>query len=665
MKKILASFLGFTVLLALGCTEVPVYNLSSSFSIEIRAVSKNQDPIKLDFLWVVDNSSSMCQEQESLAASFDAFVSQLKSYLNVDINLAVVTSDVVKMQGGFVNTPAPQFPPACGEGLVHFCTTNDECGDAFGENWRCQAPGAADYPWLTNMNGSINTLCKYACEDDAACCSSFCYQDVCGDKQSCYDDKCADLPTDECNYECSTVGGNKDNATCVAQPRTGDCPEPKNLSKILTNKEIKYFHCIATVGADQTSQTANLEGGLKSAWMALDPAGPNKKQSADFLREDAYLVVVFISDEDDCSIDDEFCSPSYTCTTDADCITNTHCVDGLCCGIIKKDYYSVCSLLGEYKGGVHHGCAYDLACSDCEVDADCDDGWACKKVRYGNDKYSYKCRPDIYDFSTFASMQFPAGTPLFSLAPVSAYYSRLRSLKKDPAKVLVASIVGDAIMKDTDADSLISQKCLDNVKIKSCVNYQEVKEAAGDVCTTDPSGKDCLALIEARKDCARECYVAAKGEARNPEARNAYVCSSPFGKADFGSRYVRLARMFGPNGVVSSICSEKGIGPALVEVAELIIKRVTKICLPRPVKEGEKITVIRNSTDKDGKRESVILVEGDPPEGQYTILSPTQDCCFVGNDGLCTGTLTAVTFNEVLDPSWEIELKYQADVPLE
>jgi hypothetical protein len=659
MKTVRAlALLGLMVLSA--CTEAPVYNLSNSFAIEISAVSKNREAIKLDILWVIDNSSSMCQEQGSLARSFDDFVTQLKSYLSVDINLAVVTTDAVGGQGKFVNNPVKEFPPACGEGMVEYCTTDAQCEARFGANWVCKAPGSDTYPWLTNMNGSVNTTCRYRCTDATSCCGAFCYAEECADDDACFDELCADIPQPECNYQCK-ITGDASSATCVGQPNTGDCPDQANLNAVLTNKEVNNFHCIATVGADQNSPTANLESGLKSAWLALDPKGANAKQVQSFLREDAYLVVVFVSDEDDCSIDDSFCSPSYTCDDSRPCPGDIPCLkaegatSGLCCGIVKKDYYSACSLLGEYMGGVHHDCAYDLTCSDCETDNDCNQGWACKKVKYATDKYSYKCRPDIYEFSTYASQQFPSGTPLFSLAPVDTFYARLRSLKADPAKVLVTSIVGDALLKETDTDSLISPACLANTKLVDCVEYQDLLANTQDDCTITPDTHACLELTASRTDCVRECYTASKGETRNPEARNSYVCSSSYGKADLGSRYVQLAKMFGPNGIVANICSEQGISPSLKEMAELIIRRVTKICLPRPVKEGEAITVIKNYTE-GGQRKSDILKEGDAPEGDYRILYPTQDC---------PDTLKAVTFNEVMDPSWVIELKYQADVPLE
>jgi len=648
---------GITCLLAAAlalsaCSEIPVYNLANTFSIEVREVTKNDKPIKLDFLWVVDNSASMCQEQASLARSFEDFVNQLDSYLNVDINLAVTTTDAINGQGAFSKKPAKKYPNACAETKLLACATNNECEDAFGSSWVCNPPPSPGGSLLLyNKNGSLNSSCTYTCDSDGECCENFCYLEECGDDMSCVSELCGDEGAG-CTQTClAPGGGSDDDKNCVAQPATGDCPS-SGIPSVLTGKNMDLFPCIATVGADQ-SFTANLESGLKTAWMALDPSGLNSEQSSGFLRDDAYLIIVFVSDEDDCSIDEDFASPSYLCEDNSDCPGYTRCENGLCAGIVKKDYYNICALLGEYKGKAHHDCAYNKGCQDCETDTDCDEGWYCKGGK--------KCRPWIYGFNTIASFQQPAGTPIFALTPVSKYYSLLRSLKSDPAKVLVAAIVGDAVVRKGDQKSLISDECLEDEKLLLCQDYLAAKADASNKCKEEPSAEGCEAFHAVKQACAQQCYVASKGDNKNPQSKNTYVCTSPYGTADWGNRYVRLTEMFGPNGVVSNICAETGISPALETVAELIIKRVTKICLPRHVKEGERITITRSYEDEEGVWVEDKLIEGEEGEGDYRIDFPTQDCCFADvATGECTGTLTAVTFNEVLDPSWEIELKYEA-----
>ena len=54
-------------------------------------------------------------------------------------------------------------------------------------------------------------------------------------------------------------------------------------------------------------------------------------------------------------------------------------------------------------------------------------------------------------------------------------------------------------------------------------------------------------------------------------------------------------------------------------------------------------------------------MEGTDEEGgDYRIEFPTQECCFPDDQGDCTGTLKAITFNDVLDPSYRIEVRYEA-----
>jgi hypothetical protein len=57
---------------------------------------------------------------------------------------------------------------------------------------------------------------------------------------------------------------------------------------------------MATVGTGQ-QPCGNQEQGLLAAWMALDPNGENADQARSFLRPDAYLLIVVVTDEEDCS----------------------------------------------------------------------------------------------------------------------------------------------------------------------------------------------------------------------------------------------------------------------------------------------------------------------------------------------------------------------------
>lgn len=681
-------------LIGAGCAEVPVHDVTKTFGVEVREISENNGPIKLDFLWIVDNSSSMCQEQYALAQSFGNFRKQLQTYLNIDIRLAVTNTDAINNKGKFVYKPATKFPLACIEAKPLACLAADDggaddCTDKYGEGWRCVDAGdnAED---IYNYNGSVNSYCTYRCSGFGECCSQFCgdsFGDTCQSDPGCLDQKC-ESASDQCNFSCRQAGKLTSTGNgCVREPDTADCPT--STMGFLTNDTLEYFGCMAVVVDTNPDTQARMEQGLKSAWLALDKDGPNASQVGQFLRDDAYLVIAFVSDEDDCSIDDEYCSPAWTCQEDADCKGMGKCkLDyGLsyaysnptktCCGSIRADHYNKCALLGDYKGKVHHELAYNLTLADCEMDEDCDDGWACKEVLPGRKK----CRPSIFSLSTIAAypikksdgtyQDLRTGAPVFSLTPVSEFYSLFRGLKSDPGKVLIAVITGDAQVRASDAESLISDACMANELLTKCQAYKSYKETADPACLVDPEAEACTEFAKMKTDCVRECYVASKGYAKNSDkAEYTHVCRSLFGQADFGSRYVKLAEMFGPNGMVSNICSEDGIAPALQTIAELIIKRVTKICLPLEPKPDQSIVVIRTIKVKDpqtGAETEVAerLVEGD--DADYRIEYPTQDCCFPGASGDCEGTLKAITFNDVQDPSAKIEVRYEGtfDAPTE
>ncbi len=192
--------------LAAGCADVPVHNVSKTFAIEVSEVSESKDKIELDFLWVIDSSASMSQEQLALSKAFENFVDELGKYLpNMDVRLAVTTMDGITNCGKFNNKPAETFLPGAFENVVMACLGDEDCQKVLGQGWRCEAPSAAAK--LYSLNGSINSKCVFGCKSDGDCCGQFCYEDECGSSQSCLLTRCADAPNDECVIGCRAPGG--------------------------------------------------------------------------------------------------------------------------------------------------------------------------------------------------------------------------------------------------------------------------------------------------------------------------------------------------------------------------------------------------------------------------------------------------------------------------
>ncbi len=167
------------LLLMLGCNNVPVHRVNQTFAIEVSEISENQEAIKLDFLWVIDTSSSMSEEQLVLANGFKGFVEVLQKYLkNIDIRVAVTTMDPFDAEAGncsFNTKPADHFLPGSKESDVWPCLGNEDCVKQFGADWKCMHTVAASK--LYTLNRSIRTSCEYRCKGDGDCCGEFCFSE--------------------------------------------------------------------------------------------------------------------------------------------------------------------------------------------------------------------------------------------------------------------------------------------------------------------------------------------------------------------------------------------------------------------------------------------------------------------------------------------------------
>ncbi len=496
---------------------------------------------KLDVLWVVDISPSTCQEQRALTDHVLRFIDALPPQAALDLRMAVTTQDVLKDQGVFYRHPATKYPNVCAEHRLLHCMEDADCTTELGGSWECLPPitngGKIIEP---NLNGSLNSVCVNTCASTEECCEVFCPEDTCA-------------PCSHICVELSTMSG--DVQRCV--------PQPLPCVDAVDGDWESWARCHFQIGASQ-SFTSKTDSPIKAAWLALDPAGPNAAQSVGFLRPDAHLLIVIVTDEDDCSIAEDFTSPSYTCEDDGDCPGPSTCLDGACAGVVKIDYYEICEFLGEYQGHEHHDCAYDLSCQDCVTDEDCPSGWECKSGK--------KCRPYIFEFNTVASFQQPAGTPLFALAPVGGYVDRYRTLKAAPWKVMVAVIAGDGLVGPDAAAAMISEGCIGHEKLTACPAFGAL--AQDSPCANDPQAEGCEAYRVAMLDCIRECFIASTGDVSNPYAKGSYICASDRGTAELGMRHLQLVDAFGDDGLFLNFCAPEGFGPLLEQLGEFVAGRI-------------------------------------------------------------------------------------------
>ena len=541
----LGTLLSVLALCTLGCNDIPVDGLGATFTLKVSTEVEKRDSVKVDFLWVVDNSASMCQEQASLADSFDEFLKKIQQFVAIDYRIAVVTTDMISPdhKGRFRHHKTTEFPFACAQTEIMKCVrgvNGDEiCEEQFGDDWICDAPEKAKN--IVNCNGSLNSKCRKLCQEDWQCDLGF---DGEAAGNACKQD------SGSCRYKCLVPSGDPNNSGCVLRPATSTCPDTTSIYNALVTGADKdpadgrcsdgqgcrvgetgcangsdcqrmhapyltpktaeeFFTCVGVVGAEQHNN-ANLEQGLNAALFALATNRENAEQAREFLRDDAYLVVVFVSDEDDCSLDDN--------------------------KDLKKELYGTCA-----------------------------------------------CEPDS-----------STGGPL---RPVAKAVNAIKALKDDPGKVLVAAIVGDSQKEDfagitEDREAYMKSKC------GNC---------------EDPTQE-------------------------HPLLFNTYICNSVAGKADYGGRYVKFVQAFGKNGILTNLCSDQGVAPALETIADRIIRVFAKICLPRQIADKESLYVLK------------IGPEGTCPDGSECCVQESLGCTLktdCGEGQLCSPGVTEVPAGEV------------------
>lgn len=378
-------------------------------------------PVKVDLLLVVDDSTSMCEEQRTLSNMFDA----LAALGSLNLRLAVTTTNVCSagatgaVRGRFVYQPAKSLPPTCTERRVVACMTDADCqGDTSlpdAQNWVCDGTTADNLYTCDSAPDpivlwSVRSTCRYSCtKDDDTCGATFGY-----------------------GASCDYPGGAPTLAGCRQPLGTEACPEDGptvldsgvveqylaawkggNWSGVAswtgkTDDEVRpliwdlLFRCLTFVGADQ-AVCANQEQGMRAAWLALDPQGENATQAAAFHRADATLVVVIVSDEDDCSAPDK-CSrrdpSSGGILTDVQCVLN--------------ESVARCACLRDENGCLP-----------------------------GQDPNQGECEPaECLVEGTFVRGNCP-------LEPAGSMADNLKSLKADPAKVFFVAVTGDVIPEST------------------------------------------------------------------------------------------------------------------------------------------------------------------------------------------------------------------------
>lgn len=287
-----------------ACSSTPTKSTEDGLpSRQMHTSTQNQASI--DILLVVDHSSSMCEEQAALGQTINAFVDQLEAFIAVDFRIALVTTDAVTDRGAFRHHPRVSLDAQCNADRL---VTAGTCKRTL-PSWNSTGE------LLLNWQGDAFEKCRFACESSAECDSNLIDSSA---GRHCAGD------AEACQWQCTKSPFFDDTKSCARRPATEGCPSAEEMKELLgeghngvpflTRQTRDLFPCIATMPSPESNKGKRRQP-FRAALSALEAQGPNASQASSFLRNDAFLLVVFLTNEDDCSVS-----------------ANTATPDGECCG---------------------------------------------------------------------------------------------------------------------------------------------------------------------------------------------------------------------------------------------------------------------------------------------------------------------------------------------
>ena len=232
------------LLVLLGCNDHPLKDVEYDHSIVDGTILDIEPYRDVDILFVIDNSGSMGEEQATLAANFEAFIDVLERDIDANYRIGVTTTDMGH--------------PRCGG-------TGPEAGALVMSSCRSRLQ---QFVWDPG-DGEVVDRRAEACE-------SLCPAEL------------ADLRT----------------TPSVTQRDEQERPRPwlerlDGLSNLPEGVDTaQAFACLGPQGIDGCGYEAPLESMIK----AIQRSQVDDENQAGFLREEALLGIVFVTDEVDCSM---------------------------------------------------------------------------------------------------------------------------------------------------------------------------------------------------------------------------------------------------------------------------------------------------------------------------------------------------------------------------
>lgn len=235
--------LGWTLSLLglVACTTAPFESLCPVAETEIHETAESWRH-RVDILFVIDNSGSMAKKQMALAATYGDLI-RIFEHVDLDYHIGFVNTDV----GSWVGSEQP------------WTMSTGACDSFAGDDGALQATSC-----LVRKNGSATA---------AAACSA-----LCPDRRF--------VPTDGTSFLSGHHGFHNVPVAKEIDPMTGRS----------VDRGPEYaLRCMGLLG----DGGCGLSSPLEAMKRALDGHRP---ESLGFLRSDATLVVILVSDKDDCSV---------------------------------------------------------------------------------------------------------------------------------------------------------------------------------------------------------------------------------------------------------------------------------------------------------------------------------------------------------------------------
>lgn len=325
-------------LLASACNNAPARPIDEVFEAVQEEIVTSQGSNKIDVLFVIANSTSVDEERILLEQAFPTFIRGLLEK-NADFHIGVITPDMRTstergtLHEGPNNSPKPGFdwltvageapewgetPGRAPENAIP-CTVATQSTDCVLDVGGTEYKGKCDV-----VAGETNGFCAVArrfcdappAELDDICNNRFEPLIVEGEQVECvYTPTCRpgthpkwqEVCDDTKNQACDAVEGPVGTRRCNADNKCEIRPKFLRATKYIhgsgmdidTEAVVADFACLSNVGTCYISASTSPERGLDAVRAALDPRNAN---NAGFIRQDAMLLVVFVSDDDDCSI---------------------------------------------------------------------------------------------------------------------------------------------------------------------------------------------------------------------------------------------------------------------------------------------------------------------------------------------------------------------------